>query len=244
LLRVWRLPSDPDRSARSYGADIRGLLERGFPGRGAALLVFGTVVPAMARVFRNAASRSLGIPALEITSRSPMGLGVPADIRRGVGVDRLLNALAAFRLYGGPAVVADFGTATTIDCVSREGEFLGGAILPGAKTASRALARFTAQLPEVALSRPRRAIGRDTASCIRTGLYFGHAGMVDRVLRETLAQMRSEGRGRVRLLATGGLAGLFRKELSSPVRWVPDLTLQGLRLAQETVRGSCGQPCG
>ena len=111
-----------------------------------------------------------------------------------VGANRLLNCLAAYRTFGGPVVILDFGTATTVDCVTARGECLAGAILPGPNLAAKALALYAAKLPEVPVRRTRNVITRDTVACIQAGLYHGYVGMIERVLRLTLREMRGAGR--------------------------------------------------
>jgi type III pantothenate kinase len=131
-------------------------------------------------------------------------------------------------LVGTPSIAIDFGTATTFDCVDSGGDYVGGAILLGPNSAARALHEFTAKLPLVEVRRPARAIGRDTVECLEAGLYFGYLGMI----REVLARTKAEMGGRPAVVATGGLAPLFLRDLPG-VRREPDLTLHGLRLAYE-----------
>ncbi len=231
LARQWRIETAEALGSRRLGA----LLLRG-AGRLAAkfkAVVYGSVVPALDRPLERALGAALGLRPLGITPRTPLGIKLLVDSPKQVGADRLLNALAAHRLVEGPAVVIDFGTATTFDCVSGRGDYLGGAILPGPKMAARALAMGTAKLPEVAIRKPRRAIGKNTVECIEAGVYFGYLGMIEKLLELTLREMPGR---RPRILATGGLARLFYKDLGPAVRLAPDLTLQGLRLAHETVR--------
>lgn len=229
-LGSWRLRTDPDRTADEYGADLLNVLRHALPGRSPSAVIYGSVVPRLDRVLEGVFERYLGRRALKVTPESPLGIKLKVRTPGEVGADRLLNALAVHRLFGGPAVVLDFGTATTFDCLSARGEYLGGAILPGPRLAARALSIGTAKLPEVEILPPRRAIGRDTVECIQAGLYYGYLGMIERVLRETLAEM---GGRRVQVVATGGLAGLFADALPRVRRVAPDLTLQGLRLAYE-----------
>ena len=171
---------------------------------------------------------AFGLRAVAVTPRSPLGLRLKVRTPDQVGADRVLNAVALKTLFGAPAVAVDFGTATTFDCLDASGAYAGGAILPGPNTAARALHAFTAKLPLVPVRRPARAIGRDTVECLQSGLYFGYLGMI----REVLARTRAELGGRPKVVATGGLAPLFLKDLPG-VAHAPDLTLTGLRLAHE-----------
>jgi type III pantothenate kinase len=153
-----------------------------------------------------------------------------------VGADRLVNALAAGRLYGTPAVVVDFGTATTFDAVAADGAYVGGAIAPGLEIGLEALATRTAKLPRIELREPTRAIGTDTESAMRSGAVFGYLGLttalLERIRRELGDRPGAQGAGtRVRTILTGGLASAgWWAELAGVDVVDPDLTLKGLAL--------------
>ncbi|HVE11901.1 MAG TPA: type III pantothenate kinase [Elusimicrobiota bacterium] len=230
LVRQWRLATDPGRTADEYGSEVLSFWERTFPGRRPEAFVYGSVVPKLDHVFETLSRKYLGLRPRAVGARSRLGIRIKVDKPSEVGADRVLNALAAHRLYGGPAIVLDFGTATTFDCVSARGDYLGGAILIGPRLAAEALARATAKLPEVEIVPTRRVIGKNTVECIQAGLYYGYLGMVRLVLEKSIKEM---GRPRAKVIATGGLARLFAKDLGK-VRMAEDLTLQGLRLAYET----------
>ncbi|MDE2491952.1 MAG: type III pantothenate kinase [Elusimicrobia bacterium] len=225
LVRIARIGTDPRRSARSYARALAGAW-RGLRAPGAA--VYGSVVPPLDRTLEGAVRAAFGLRAERVGPRSPLGLRYAVRAPNQVGADRVLNAVALKALYGGPAIAVDFGTATTFDCLDASGAYAGGAILPGPDLAARSLHEHTAQLPLVAMRRPRRAVGRDTVECLQAGLYFGYLGMI----REVLARTKAELGGRPPVVATGGLAPLFLKELPG-VRSAPDLTLRGLRLAHQ-----------
>jgi|SRR5579883_312597 len=197
--------------------------------------IYGSVVPELGGEVRKAL-RSFGVPSVGIGPRSALGMRLLVERPGQVGADRILNAVAAAELYGAPAVVVDFGTATTFDCISGRGDYLGGAILPGPNMAAQALAEKTAKLPLVQVRRPRRVIGRETVECIEAGLYYGYLGMIEKVLTLTKQELRQSGEtGRVRAIATGGLSALFLRDLRGFIH-APDLTLQGLRLSYERLR--------
>ena len=227
----WRLATDARKTADEYGAVLRQCLAHAGGFDAPEAVVVGSVVPALTPAFEELSRRYFGVEALVIDAATPLGLKYKVDSPAEVGADRILNALAALRLYGGPAIVLDFGTATTFDCVSKKGEYLGGAILIGPQLASRALSAGTAKLPEVEIRPTKRVIGRNTLECLQAGLYDGYLGMIERVLRKSLREMG----GKPRVLATGGLAGIYAAELG--IKVVPDLTLQGLRLAHALVGG-------
>lgn len=230
LIRRSRIETHPVRPGGRVARAVARLARAG----AARAVVFGTVVPALRGPIR-AGARAAGLPFLEVGPGSRLGLRLAVRTPRSVGADRVLNALAARALYGAPAVVVDFGTATTFDCVSAKGDYLGGAILPGPRLAAKALRLHTAKLPEVTVAPTRRVIGKDTVECIRAGLYWGYLGMIERVLAETLKEMREP---RAAVVLTGGLAGLFSGRLRR-ARHAPDLTLDGLRLAYELLVTKC-----
>ena len=143
-----------------------------------------------------------------------------------VGADRIANAVAAYAFYGGPVIVLDFGTATTFDCVSRKGEYLGGVIAPGPGISADSLSKYTSKLPRVEIAKPEKAIGKSTIGGIRSGLYYGYIGLI----KEILKRVKSEMNGKPVVIATGGLAGLIAPELKEVKTVVPELTLEGIRI--------------
>ena len=181
---------------------------------------------------------------LLVASAGTVPLAVRVDRPDDVGADRLVNALAAARLYGTPAVVVDFGTATTLDCVAADGAYVGGAIAPGLELGLEALAARTAKLPRIELRAPDRAIGRDTVSAMQSGTIFGYqalaAGLLARVRRE-LADANDVGPADVRAILTGGLsAAPWARGLEGIDAIDPDLTLKGLAILYAEVGG--GEP--
>lgn len=224
LVRQWRLETDPRRSSAWYGRALRCPFRKvdGLP----AKVVIGSVVPPLDAVLAKAVQQAFGLKASFVTPSSPLGLRLKVAKPEQVGADRILNALALKSLYKGASIAIDFGTATTFDCVDASGAYAGGAILLGPNSASRALHEFTAKLPLVKVRKPGRAIGKDTVECLEAGLYFGYLGMI----KEVLARTKKELGGSPKVVATGGLAPLFLRDLKG-VRHEPDLTLDGLRIA-------------
>jgi type III pantothenate kinase len=161
--------------------------------------------------------------------------GVPLhyDNPREVGADRIVNTLAAYTLYGGPAIVVDFGTSTNFDVISARGEFLGGALAPGIEISVDALAARAAQLVKVQLVRPRSVIGKSTVEALQSGLLFGFAGQVDGLVGRITAELAPAADSEVVVVATGGLAPLLIAESKTITCHAPDLTLQGLRMVYE-----------
>ena len=164
-----------------------------------------------------------------VTSETRTGITLKYDNPREIGADRIVNAAAAYKLFGGPLIIVDFGTATTFCAVTKNGEYLGGAITPGVKISAEALYQRAAKLPRVELVRPRTVIGRDTVSAMQAGILFGYAGLVDGIVE----RMKKELGADAVVIATGGLAELVAPETKTINEVRPDLTLQGLRLLYE-----------
>ncbi len=193
-------------------------------------VVLATVVPQVGRALATAVSRR-GLPLLEATAAN-IPIPVRVDQPSEVGADRLVNALAAGRLYGTPAMVLDFGTATTVDAVAADGAFVGGAIAPGLELGLEALAARTARLPRVEALRPEHAIGRDTVSAIRSGAVFGYLGLAAELLARIRAELLGGTTGTtVKVILTGGVSQLpWIDELPGVDAIDPDLTLAGLAI--------------
>jgi type III pantothenate kinase len=187
-------------------------------------------VPAALRQVRQMFSRYFGdLPAVIVEPGVRTGVPILIDNPKEVGADRICNTLAAHHLYGGPAVVVDFGTSTNFDVVSARGEFLGGALAPGIEISLDALASRGAQLRKVELVRPRSVIGKSTVEALQSGMVYGVAGQVDGIVRRIVAELGDE----TVVIATGGLASLVVRESETVDHHVPDLTLTGLRLVFE-----------
>jgi len=166
------------------------------------------------------------VPTVIVEPGTRTGVPVLTDNPKEVGSDRIVNTLAAHELFGGPAIVVDFGTSTNLDVVSAQGEFLGGALAPGIEISLDALAARAAQLRKVELVRPRSVIGKNTVEALQSGALFGFAGQVDGLVRRIVAEL-----GPVNaVIATGGLANIVIDESETITDHEPDLTLHGLRL--------------
>ena len=204
-----------------------------------ASIAVASVVPALTAHVETIARRR--DRPLVVASAGTVPLAIRVDRPSEVGADRLVNALAAARLYGTPAVVVDFGTATTLDCVATDGAYVGGAIAPGLELGLEALAARTAKLPRIELRAPDRAIGRDTVGAMQSGTVFGYqalaAGLLARVRRE-LADIAGIPPAEVRAILTGGLsAAPWASALDGIDAIDPDLTLKGLAILHAEVAG-------
>lgn len=212
----------------SHFSDHIGKTPEGITG-----VVIASVVPRLTTVFRGMAVKYLKVQPLIVTNSLDLGITVQYEDPTKVGADRLCNAVAAFRKYGGPAIVIDFGTATTYDVISKKGEYLGGVIAPGIEAAAADLHQRTAQLPSIDLHFPDSVIGTNTVASMQSGIMYGavdaHEGMVRRIKRVV-------GKHAV-VIATGGYAQVIA-EMSHEIRYVePSLVLEGARLIYERVKG-------
>jgi type III pantothenate kinase len=173
------------------------------------------------------------IPAVIVEPGVKTGVPIRMDNPKEVGSDRIMNSLAAVHLYGGPAVVVDFGTSTNFDAVSTAGEFVGGALAPGIEISVDALSRRAAQLLKVELARPNRVIGRSTVEALQSGIVYGFAGQVEGIAERMAQELAPVDPASVTVIATGGLAPLIIDEVSGIDAFEPFLTLIGLRLVYE-----------
>ena len=184
------------------------------------------VVPSVMYAIEKAARRYLDCGVLVVGRGIKTGMQVRTDNPREVGADRIVNSVAAYENYGGPLVVVDFGTATTFDCVSKDGDYIGGAIAPGYQISADALFTRTAKLPRVPLQRPEYAIGTNTVASMQSGLFWGYVGLVNELSRRCKAEFSE----RPRCIATGGLARLIGGACDEIDAHDEHLTLMGLRI--------------
>ncbi len=242
LVEHWRVATDARRTADELAVVLRSLLAQ-YPRRGGAEvsgIALCSTVPAVLLEMRTLCRRYYGdVPAVVVEAGLPIGVPVLTDDPREVGTDRVVNALAAGELYGGPALVVDFGTATTFDAVSARGEYLGGAIAPGIEVSVDALGLRGAQLRKVEIARPRSVIGRTTVEALQSGIVYGFAGQVDGVIQRMAAELAADPED-VTVVATGGLAPLVLEQAATIDVHDPWLTLRGLRLAYERTTSGAG----
>jgi type III pantothenate kinase len=194
--------------------------------------VLCSVVPALTLPWAAALTSETGRPPVEVSAATATSLPIRYRDRTAVGADRIANAIAARALYGVPAIVVDLGTATTFDCISRQGAYLGGAIAPGVATSAEELFRRAARLPRVELRKPARAVGRTTEESLQAGVLWGAAGQVDALVRRLALEMK----GTPTVIATGGLAAVVARECETINLVDEALTLKGMRILWEEAR--------
>ena len=239
LAGQWRLTTSHERTADEIGLLLRALVHHaGIDAARVDAAAVGSVVPGATPALVEACERYFGAAVLVVDATSPLPITLDVDEPRTVGADRIINTLAASRLYQRDVVVVDLGTATTYDCITADGVFLGGIIAPGVRTSAETLFRRTSKLPATELVAPERVIGRRTEECIRAGVVFGAADAIDGLVRRIKAAWPTDAEPLV--VATGGLAETLRPHCTAFDRVEPHLTLEGLRIAHGLLAGEAG----
>jgi len=233
LSQHWRIGTHREQTSDEVALTILGLF--GQTGRRASEVthvIISSVVPPLLPIFERVSTKLFQQPPLVVGPGIRTGMPVRYENPREVGADRIVNALAAYELLGGPVIAVDFGTATTFDCISANGEYLGGVIFPGIHTAMEALFERASMLHRVEIVRPKSVIGKTTTGALQSGLLYGYAGVVDSMVQ----RIRGELGANAPVVATGGLAGRVANESAVIDRVEPFLTLEGLRIIFEKNR--------
>jgi len=227
---AWRLATVHNRMPDEYGIMMINLFQHaGVSPKDVHGIALASVVPPLTGTFVQACEKYVGCAPLVVDAGVKTGVRVRYDDPKQVGADRVVDAAAVHKLYGGPACSVDFGTATTFDAISEEGDYLGGAIAPGIGIAADALFQRAAKLPKVDLQRPPSAIGRNTVHSIQSGLLFGYVGLVEGMV----ARFRAELGPKMKVIGTGGLAEIIARETKVIEIIAPWLTLDGLKIVWE-----------
>lgn len=227
----WRIMTDVPRTADEFGLLLRQILiDDGINPTHIAGVAIASVVPRITGPLAEACKRWLkDQPVLLVDGRSKLPITLDVEEPQTVGADRIVNTLAASRLFGQDAIVVDLGTATTFDCITSDGVFLGGVIAPGVLMMAESLSRKTSKLPATELVVPKRVIGRRTEDCIRSGVMFGAAEQIDGLVRRVKAEWPRPHAPIV--IGTGGLAEMFKPLCRELEQVDPYLTLRGLEMA-------------
>ncbi len=230
----WRLATAHERMPDEYGLQMLGLLSHsGCSPKELTGICMASVVPPLTGKLVEACRQYLGPDPLVVDAGVKTGVRIRYEDPRAVGADRIVDAAAVQRLYGGPACVVDFGTGTTFDAISAEGDYLGGAIAPGINVGAEALFQRTAKLPRVDVQKPPSVIGRNTVHAVQSGLFYGYIAMVEGMV----SRFREELGGKMKVIATGGLAEVIANETPVIQIIAPWLTLDGLRIIWDMNRG-------
>jgi len=238
----WRAATKTSRTADEYAVWLKEMLSLEnlrFADLNSAIIA--SVVPAalfdlrsLCRRYLNCEPMVVGDPAVDL------GIGIHVDRPAAVGADRLVNTVAAHAAYPGALIVVDFGTATTFDIVSGEGDYVGGVIAPGVNLSAEALHQAAAMLPRVAIERTQSVIGKDTVPAMQSGLYWGYVGLIEGLV----ARIKAEYEKPMTVIGTGGLAALFHRQVPAIDHLDPDLTISGLILIHARNAQSKPPPMG
>jgi type III pantothenate kinase len=230
LLQQFRCESARERTADEYAVFVRQILElRGVPFEKVDAGIIASVVPPLTDVMVEVVRRAFAREPLVVGPKTRSGMPILYENPRDVGADRVVDAVAAYERIKGPVIVVDFGTATTFNCVSDKGEYLGGVIAPGIQISADALFARAAKLHPVEIAKPARVVGRNPVQSMQSGIVFGYAGLVDGVV----ARIKAELGYPCAVIGTGGLANLIAPQTTSIERVDDALTLHGLRILYE-----------
>lgn len=230
LLDHWRLETKKERTADELGVLMKELLNFSkFSLGDITAIAIANVVPPLSLALTSLCERYFQLRPFVVSPQIKMGLKIALDNPQEIGADRIVNAVAAYQAHKKDLIIIDFGTATTLDVVSHQGEYRGGIICPGIAISADALFQRTAKLPQVEIAKPAHVVGTNTVACIQSGLYFGYIGMIDSLVE----RIQKEIGKKHHVMATGGLAGLIAKDSKTIAETDELLTLTGLKLLHE-----------
>jgi type III pantothenate kinase len=232
LAQHWRISTHREQTSDELSVVLRSLFVQEERSHTQVTdVILSSVVPPSQPIWERVCSKLFGRSPIIVGPGIRTGMPVRYENPREVGADRIVNAVASYELYGGPIIAVDFGTATTFDCISEAGEYLGGVICPGIHVSMEALFDRASKLHRVEIARPRSVIGKTTTDALQSGLLYGYAGMVDSMVGRIQTEL-----GDARVIATGGLARRIADESEAIEQVVPFLTLEGLRILFEKNR--------
>jgi len=233
LIKHWKIRTDREKTCDEYSLNLLNLFAfSDLKVDDIDSAIFSSVVPPLTPVFQELSQNLFQIKALVVGPGLKTGMPILYENPLEVGADRVVAAVATFEKHGGPAIVVDFGTATTFDAVSANGEYLGGAIAPGIQISAEALFLKTAKLPRIEIREPKNAIGRTTVSSMQSGLYFGYVGLVSNIIEEIKRELGEK----TSVISTGGFAAQICQKIKSIDFHEPYLVLEGLRILHERNR--------
>lgn len=227
LIQHWKIRSEQQKTSDEYEIILLNLLSIAhLEAKSIRSVIISSVVPPLTPVFQSLSQEFLNINSLVVGPGLKTGMSILYENPQDVGADRVVASVAAFDKYGGPAIIVDFGTATTFDVISEDGEYLGGAIAPGIQIAAEALYLKTAKLPRIEIKKPKSAIGRTTVTSMQSGLYFGYIGLISNIIDEISNELGED----IKIIATGSFASQICPDLVSIEYLEPFLVLEGLRI--------------
>ncbi len=231
LIEHWRLETKKERTADELGIFLKELFQfSNLSLSQVSGVVVSSVVPPFDFAIQRMCERYLKLKPLWVNTTTKTGIKIRLDNPKEIGADRIVNAVAGFRQYGGPLIIVDFGTATTFDYISTKGEYCGGMIAPGIFISNEALFEKASKLPHVEIKKPKQAIGRSTIESMQAGIYYGYVGMVDEIVRRMIKEIKGK---KPKVIATGGFTSFIVPESKTIKKVSPFLTLEGLKQIYE-----------
>ena len=232
VVTTFRLTTKQARTSDEYAIALSGvLLQNGISFKSVNDVIISSVVPNVMHSLISAIIKYLGIKPIIVESGIKTGIRIVTENPKQIWADRIVDAAAAYELYGGPVIVIDFGTATTYDLVDAEGAFLAGITAPGIRTSAKAMWEDAAKLPEIEIKKPKSILAKETISSMQAGLVYGQIGQTEYIIKQIKEEARSL--GDIKVVATGGLGSIIAPETRSIDIYDPNLTLQGMRLIYE-----------
>ena len=228
LFGTFRMKTKQPRTSDEYGITLQELVERhGIESSKINAVIIASVVPDVMHSLGSAIIKYFGVKPVVVSAGIKTGIRIVTENPRQVGPDRIVDAVGAYTLYGGPTIVVDFGTATTYDLVTEDGRFVGGVTSPGIRTSANALWQQAAKLPEIEIRKPQYILAKDTVTSMQGGLVYGYIGQTEYIIRK----MKEEsGLGKINVVATGGLGKMIAQETSFINYYDANLTLKGLQI--------------
>lgn len=231
MVGTFRINTKISRTSDEYGVVIGELMELNHINRdGISNVIIASVVPALMHSLTSSIIKYFNVKPIIVEAGIKTGIRVATENPKQIGADRIVDAAAAYHLYGGPVLVLDFGTATTYDMVDEKGAFVAGVTAPGIRISAKALWEDAAKLPEIEIKKPNNILAKETISSMQAGLVYGQIGQTEYIVKNMI---RESGYENVKVVATGGLGGMIAKETDCIDIYDPDLTLKGMRLIFE-----------
>ncbi|WMJ85958.1 type III pantothenate kinase [Anaerocolumna sp. MB42-C2] len=235
LVASFRMTTKTPRTSDEYGLTICGLLNnRKVEVSDIEAVIIASVVPGIMHSLKNSIIKYLGLMPIEVGAGTKTGIKMVTANPKEIGADRVVDAVAAYDIYGGPLIVIDFGTATTYDLISEDGSFLAGITSPGIRICADALWNETAKLPEIEIKKPASILAKETISSMQAGLVYGYIGQTEYIVKKIIEESGIQG---IKVIATGGLGKIIAEATDVIQIFDPNLTLQGLRLIYNKCKG-------
>lgn len=231
---IWNISTDKLRTADEYGSKILGFLNfSDLEAKQVKAIAIASVVPVLDKRFEKLSKKYFDKKPFFVSYNNKLPFKIKYNNPSEIGADRIANSAAVYSFHKAPAIVIDFGTATTFDCINKQSEYIGGIIAPGPLIASEALAKRTSKLPLVEVAPTKTVIGKSTVKCIQSGLYFGYIGLIKELIRRVIREMNCK----PKIIATGGLADVIEDAVNEIDEIIPELTLEGIRIIwQENIK--------